>query len=217
MQLALQEWLVSFEVIDSVRKKSCKGDLDDLSKQLQKLLLFSLDNPFAMRAGSLDKLCFFSDELIARFPLKLADPLDSLLDQMHDEVLSFRKKLMGWKRKSPLLETVSIETNKVCDKLTFRLNQFYDALVPFFEESRSDENVLFYLIEHIEIFNQILSPRKIEDLLQHLYPAGPAHLRAILCEGYTRRGFGSFYAKHEELINSIEWMADEWTLTPALH
>ncbi len=216
LQLALQEWLVSFEVIDSVRKKSNQTDLEDLSNELQKFLLFSLDNPFAKRAGTLDKLCYFADELTARFPLELKEPVDTLLDNMRDAVLSFRKTLMSWKRKTPTPVLISTETNLLCEKLTVRLKQLYEALLPFFEESKSDENVLFYLIEHKKIFNQILSPRKIEDLLEHLYPAGPAHLRAILCEGYTRRGFGDFYAKHEELIDSIEWTAEEWTNTPVL-
>lgn len=217
LQLALQEWLISFEIIDSVRKKSCKIDIDGISNELQKFLLFSLDNPFAKKAGTLDKLCYFAEEMTSRFRIELKEPVDCLLDHMRDAVLGFRKNLLSWKRKAPTLGTISSETNQVCDVLTVRLKQFYEALLPFFEESRSDENVLFYLIEHKNIFNQILSPTKIEDLLKHMYPAGPAHLRAILCEGYTRRGFGEFYAKHEELIDSIEWMADEWTHTPALH
>ncbi|HEX2582997.1 MAG TPA: hypothetical protein VHL30_02660, partial [Chlamydiales bacterium] len=85
----------------------------------------------------------------------------------------------------------------------------YDALFPFFAEAKSDENVLFYLIEHKDLLNRFLYPKKVETLLSQLYRSGPTHLRAILCEGYTRRGFSDFYAKHESLIESIEWTVDE--------
>ena len=205
LQLALQEWLYSFEIIDYVLTKT---QLDDLSNEVQKLLLFSLDNPFAKRAGTLDKLSYYVGELTGRSRIELKEPVGDLLDEMRDEVLSFRQKMIHWKRKSIPPSTEEIKSLWLI--LSERLVQFYENLLPFFEESKSDENVLFYLIEHRELFNQILFPRKIEDLLSHLYPAGPAHLRAILCEGYTRRGFGEFYAKHEALIDSIEWTADQW-------
>jgi len=206
LQLALQEWLYSFEIIDSIL---IKKNLDDLSNEIQKLLLFSLDNPFAKRAGTLDKLSYYVGELTGRSRIELKEPIGTVLDEMRDEVLSFRQKMIHQKRKAA--SPSSEEIKSLCLILSERLIQFYETLLPFFEESKSDENVLFYLIEHREIFNQILFPRKIEDLLSHLYPAGPAHLRAILCEGYTRRGFGEFYAKHEALIDSIEWTADQWT------
>lgn len=213
-QLILQEWLSSITVIDSLAKHS-ESSLDIISDELQKFLLFSMDNPFAKRAGTLDKLSYFSDELLNHSRIEIRATLDTLLNHMRDAVLSFRQRVAIWKRKAPLFSTISIDLYQLCQLLTLRLKEFFQALLPFFEEAKSDENILFYLIEHRDAFNQIFSTKKIEDLLSQLYPTGPAHLRAILCEGYTRRGFGEFHAKQEALIDSIEWTVDVWTTTPA--
>jgi hypothetical protein len=167
-----------------------------------------MENPFAKKAGTLDKLCFYIDELADRSRMELRQPIEKLLNQMRDEILGFRQKLIQWRRKPASPSVIDQAVVVLCHTLEETLKDFYHALLPFFEEARSDENVLFYLIEHREQFNSILNPKKIEDLLCHLYPTGPAHLRAILCEGYNRRGFGEFYAKHESLIDSIEWMVD---------
>ncbi len=217
LQMALQEWLYSFQVIQAVLSSSNHTDLEAISNQLQKFLLFSLDNPFAKRAGTLDKMSFYMDELSSRSRIESREGIENILNAMRDAVLYFRQKLLNWKRKTPAPSTISLESEALCHILEGKLRDYYEALIPYFEEAKSDENVLFYLIEHRDEFNDVLEPKKIEDLLCHLYPSGPAHLRAILCEGYTRRGFGEFYAKHEALIDSIEWTADKWTTTPALH
>jgi len=217
LQLSLQEWVASFEIITNIQKKSTDGNLDAISNELQKFLLFSLDNPFAKKPGTLDKLCFYSDELTETSRSGSRESLDALLDYMRDEILSLRAKLIAWKKKAPPTFVISIEIKQLSATLTQRLREFYDALYPFFEEARSDENVLFYLIEKRETLNSLLNPKKIEHLLSRLYPNGPAHLRAILCEGYTRRGFSEFYAQHETLIDSIEWTADECLHTSAMH
>jgi hypothetical protein len=217
LQMALQEWLYSFNIIDSVRNIAKELKLDTLSNEVQKFLLFSLDNPFTKRAGTLDKLCFYCDELGSHSKTDCRELIESTLNGMRDAVLSFRQKLLSWKRKFPESTTMVSETNSLCKSLEEKLKCFYEALTSYFEEAKSDENVLFYLIEHRTQLNEVLYPKKVEDLLCYLYPSGPAHLRAILCEGYTRRGFGEFYAKHEALIDSIEWTADKWITTDALH
>jgi hypothetical protein len=204
LQLALKEWLASFDIITTLLSQPPEN-LEGVSSELQKFLLFSIDNPFSRKAGTLDKLCYFSDELLARTKVDLREPIETLLDNMRDAILDFRSKSTSWKRKMPPIFMIASEIKLLSSTLTMRLGEFFEALIPFFEEAKSDENILFYLIENRAAINKVLFPKKVEDLFSHLYPAGPEHLRAIICEGYTRRGFADFYKKHETLIDSIDW------------
>jgi hypothetical protein len=213
LQLALQAWLDSCQVISSLQKKMSEigasdnpmQEIEGISCELQKFLLFSLDNPFSKKPGTLDKLSFYCEELIRASVTQQRDEIENLLDQMRDAALSFRALMISWKRKLPPSFILLTNIEHLHSVLMQKLREFYEALHPFFVEARSDENVLFYLIEHKDLLNRFLHPKKIESLLCRLYPSGPAHLRAILCEGYTRRGFSDFYARHESLIESIEW------------
>ena len=214
LQLILQEWLTSFKVIGKIQ---ILQNINEMTIELEKLLLFSLENPFTKKAGTLDKLCFYLEELFRTSQVNERDLSISNLDQMRDTILSFRAKMLGWKKTSVYHLIPDNEIEILTHRLRILLIQFYDSLYPFFEEARSDENVLFYLIEHIEPLNEFLSPKKVEQMLACLYPSGPTHLRAILCEGYTRRGFSEFYAKHEALINSIGWTTDTCYATSIKH
>ncbi len=223
LQLALQAWINSCQVIQSLQQKMSEigssdnpmQEIDAISSELQKFLLFSLENPFSKKPGTLDKLCFYCDELLRASQAQERDEIETLLDEMRDAALSFRALMISWKRKLPPSFILLTNMEHLHSVLMQRLREFYDALYPFFAEAKSDENVLFYLIEYKDHLNRFLHPKKIETLLSRLYRSGPTHLRAILCEGYTRRGFSDFYAQHESLIESIEWTADE--CTPTLH
>jgi len=217
LQLALQTWLDSCQVIHSLQQKMTDigatdnpmQEIEGISDQLQKFLLFSLENPFSKKPGTLDKLCFYCEELLRASNVQEREEIGNLLDLMRDAALSFRALMLSWKRKLPPSFILLTNMEHLHSVLNQRLREFFDALYPFFAEARSDENVLFFLIEHKEQLNRFLSPKKTETLLGRLYPAGPTHLRVILCEGYTRRGFSDFYAQHESLIESIEWASDE--------
>ncbi len=217
MQFVLQEWIACLRVAEVIQNQAPKilcgvdlfREMVAISKELEKFLLFSLDNPFAQKGGTLDRLCFYCDVLLHASKIDAQDPVHLLLEQMRSSILSTRAKIFSWKRKIPDIESISIEIELLCLSLKTRLGEFFLALFPYFEEARSDENILFYLIEQRQLINHAIYPEKVETILSRLYPAGPTHLRAILCEGYTRRGFGDFYAQHESLIDSIEWMAEE--------
>jgi hypothetical protein len=213
LQLSIQEWINSFRWIEEVEKRP--SELQIIADGLQKLLLYSLESPFSVKPGTFDKLSFYLHKLqnASTSPINFAE---TLLDDMRTNILSFLGQIHGWKKAlstpSELLEHV----RKLCHLLRSKLLEFFDALFPFFDEARSDENVLFYLIERQKEMNQILqnetsfTPRfkNIEHLFCHLYPTGPAHLRMILLDGYTRRGFSEFYAQHKTLIESIEWLVE---------
>ncbi|MDE3045318.1 MAG: hypothetical protein KGJ02_01545 [Verrucomicrobiota bacterium] len=213
LQFAMQEFVACFKIVAQIREqvpKLIRGEeplkeIGFLSKELEKFLLFSLDNPFAQKGGSLDKLCFYCDMLLQASRVNGQEAVGMQLEYLRNEMLATRAKIFTWKRKYPPSSIVLTEIDRLCDALVEGLRDFFEALFPYFEEARSDENILFYLIEQRRVLNKLLECPKVEQLLSRLYPSGPAHLRAILCEGYTRRGFSDFYAKHESLIDSIEW------------
>jgi len=255
LQLSIQEWLSSFDCLAMLEKKP--NEPHTLDVDVQKLLLFALDSPFAAKPGTLDKLCFYLHKLLATSTVTSKSPktsiTETLLDNMHDELLAFRNQINAWKRAPSSTEIIANAVQELCLSLRQTLLQFFDALLPFFEEARADENVLFYLIEHKLDINEVLQQRlygaqsslvnsggpqsgsdsskigcsdgppnspnltarrishsqTIEHLLSHLYPSGPAHLRTILWEGYTRRGFTEFYAQHKTVIESLEWQTDQ--------
>lgn len=78
-------------------------------------------------------------------------------------------------------------------------------LFSFIQEVQHDENLLFLLIEQKDPLNQYLGHRAIETIFERLFPQGPCTLREALYNGYARRGFLDFYARHEKLIESIDW------------
>ena len=213
LQLCIQEWIASFAKIEEIEKKPL--ELKALGDGVQKLLLYSLESPFSVKPGTFDKLCFYLHKLqdTSTAPIRFAE---TLLEEMRTNILSLVSQIHGWKRAlchpCELLDSVL----KLCQKLRSNLLEFFDALFPFFEEAKSDENVLFFLIERQKEINRILQqktafiPRfkNIEDLFGCLYPSGPTHLRTILFDGYTRRGFSEFYAQHKTLIESIEWLVE---------
>jgi len=222
LQLSIQEWLASFDCLTMLEKKPSEPHRLDVD--VQKLLLSSLDSPFSAKPGTLDKLCFYLHKLLASSTVTSKSPkpsnTEALLDKMHDELLSFRNQINTWKRAPSSTDIIVKAVTELCISLRRTLLQFFDALLPFFEEARADENVLFYLIEHKLEINKNLQqtyiadlsrPRSqtIEHLLSHLYPSGPAHLRTILWEGYTRRGFTEFYAQHKTVIESLDWQTDQ--------
>jgi hypothetical protein len=224
LQLSIQEWIFAFDGIAALEKNP--ADPHSLSQDVQKLLLFSLSSPFSAMPGTLDKLCFYLHKLLGSSTLTCKSPkensIEALLDRMHDDLLSFWSKINAWKRSSSSVALISDTIQELCLGLRSTLMEFFDALFPFFEEAKSDENVIFYLIERKAPIDQILQqahrlgisektisrPTMIEDLFCRLYPEGPQHLRTILSEGYTRRGFSEFYAQHKALIESIEWLTD---------
>jgi hypothetical protein len=85
------------------------------------------------------------------------------------------------------------------------LQSFFVTLTPFLKESHTDENILLYLLEQKNKFNQYLGDRAIEYLLYDFFPKGKTHFHAVICEGFTRRGFADFLYTKEHLIEELEW------------
>jgi hypothetical protein len=173
---------------------------------LENFYLFSLENPFAQKGGHLDKLCFYSEILLQTSQVKDSE-LIALMEKMRTSILSRKPQLMLCKRqpKKLILEEMMQLMLHLSTELFHLLKSFFTALVPFLKEARSDENVLVYLLESKEKLNENLGDHCIEDVLQSLFPAGHDQLRAVIHEGYTRRGFDTFLSSVQPLIDSIHW------------
>ncbi|HSX11802.1 MAG TPA: hypothetical protein VLF94_08820 [Chlamydiales bacterium] len=181
-----------------------KEELDIISKELQKLLLFSLENPFSQKGSALDKLCFYCDILLQASHVEESE-IPMILEELKAPVLKVKLHLTTWKKSPAPLAQMQSELRELFSVLHGKLRRFFAAFSPYLREARSDENVLIYLIENKDNLNSYLGERCIEDMLQRFFPAGHAQLRAAIIEGYTRRGFSTFLSKVEPLIDAIEW------------
>ena len=214
IQFILQELITAFERLASLQISTpeqlvgvdIRQELTAISQELEKFLLFSLENPFTQKGGVLDKLCFYCEILLQAS--NVSDPeIFVLLEEMKNSILRMRSKLIVWKKMTSLhpLDQILSQLLELYSELRCKLSRFFTVLSLFIQEARSDENVLIFLIENRLKLNGHLGNRTIEDLLQRFFPAGHAQLRAVICEGYTRRGFNSYFAQAEPMIDEIEW------------
>ncbi len=146
-----------------------------------------------------DKLQFHSEVLAKGAPANGAALICAL-----EEI---RKVLFSFKIRSILSEKIAKgeAPQLLASQLQECLKDYFQKLTPLLRESRSDENLLVYLIENRDTFNEFLGEKCIQELLQSFFPTGHDQLRAVIYEGYNRRGFDSFFASVEPLINEICW------------
>jgi hypothetical protein len=210
----LQELVSSFAIVGHLKKVAperlvgahLQSELEAVETELEKFLLFSLWNPFAQKGSALDKLCFYSEILLQASKVS-EEKILAVLEEMRSSVLKVRSNLLSWKKGPSPYKEILVQLSSLFHDLQSHLVGFFRHLTPFLQEARTDENVLLYLIENRDLLNQYLGSRMIEDLLHRLFPSGLSGLRTAICEGYTRRGFASYYANKEPLIDAIEWEA----------
>lgn len=184
----MQEWLIAMEQLEISKAPASTATVE----------------PFFLT--SLDKLCFYCDVLLQASKIE-HESLPMVLEEMRHTLLSFKTRFLFAKRKDRELSSFESQMGEFLAYLEQKFRSFFSALVPFLQEARTDENVLIYLLEKKQTFNRYLTPRAIEEMLQGFFPAGHSHLRAVICEGFTRRGFSSFLAEKESLIEELEWDA----------
>lgn len=212
IQFILQGLIDSFDLLQhlqlatplQLQGANFKEEINCISKELEKFLLFSLENPFAQKSSVLDKLCFYCEILLQASHIS-NNEIFSVLDEMRDDVLNVRSKMFGWKKMQVPLSQILEQLFELYADLYQKLCRFFSAISLFLKEARFDENVLIYLIENKDKLNSYLGMRRIEELLQSFFPAGHAQLRTAIHEGYTRRGFTTFLSSIEPLIDAIEW------------
>lgn len=212
IQFILQSLLDSFGLLQylqvitpmQLQGANYKEELACVSKELEKFLLFSLENPFAQKGSVLDKLCFYSEILLQASHINDQE-IPAILEEMRNLILKIKSKMIFWKKVKTSLEEILEQLFVLYTDLFQKLCHYFNAFCPFLKEARCDENVLIFLIENKDKLNSFLGLRRIEELLQSFFPAGHAQLRAAIHEGYTRRGFTTFLSSIESLIVDIEW------------
>ncbi len=208
IQFILQGLMDSFDLLNHLKEVTprqlqpakFKEQTSLISKELEKFLLFSLENPFSQKGSVLDKLCFYCEILLQASHVS-ENEIPVILEEMRNSILRVKAQIITCK-KGPLTLDPLVH---LYHSLHEALRRFFSALCPYLKEARSDENVLIFLIEHKERLNASLGLRRIEELLQSFFPSGHAQLRAAIYEGYTRRGFTTFLSSVEPLIDAIEW------------
>ncbi|OGN63515.1 MAG: hypothetical protein A3E80_01975 [Chlamydiae bacterium RIFCSPHIGHO2_12_FULL_49_9] len=213
LQFILQELLSSFALSEKLSKflneppveTSLTHQINLISRELEKVLLFSLENPFSQKGGSLDKLCFYC-EILLQASNAGGQEVPLILEEMRISVLKFKSILMTWKR-MPALHPIDSLTTLLFEfysEIAPKLTRFFKALFPYLFEARRDENVVLCLLEKRDLFNFYLGAKTIEKLLSRLFPEGTPQLRKILSENYAARGFSSFFTECEPLIDALE-------------
>ena len=215
LQFLLQEFILAFTYLERVQIKFRETghilSTDAIYNELDQWLLFSVEKPLSQKGGSIDNLCFYSEILIKNSTVEEAD-IPMFLESL---------RLSAFRMKSKVLSFHSRDKKGLIDALLAliqesknHLQQFFSTFPLFFEESREDENILFFLIEQKDKLNRHLGDRTVDKVLNRLFPKGPRELRAALYDGYARRGFLDFFAKHKALIDTLEW---EKELCPPSH
>lgn len=146
-----------------------------------------------------DKLCFYCEILLQASKVS-QHSLDLRIDAMKRFMLELKLKILN--SKSAAQEGFPL--NEFCLDMKSLLRSFFFSLNPFLMEAKSDENVLLKLIEHKNVFN-FLEPQLVEKMLHSFFPSNIAQLKAIICEGLTKRGFSFVFEESEKFIDEIQW------------
>ncbi len=201
----LQE-ITSLFYLLSRSKERCKENISilQLPEELEDYLHLTIEDPSPKQEISLTKLSFYADILLQ------CSKLDEIILLQRLEVIrSVATKIKFHffiaKRQTPPKKDIFEMILQELISCDHAVNSFFFSLIPFLKETRTDENILIYLIEQKEILNQYLQENTIETLFQLLFPEGESAMRAILHEGFTRRSFTQFLQTKEELIHSFNW------------
>jgi hypothetical protein len=201
----LQEFLFSLQLLEQERQ-TAPQEVTEIADRLERFLVLSIDNPFAKNGGALDKLCFYCESLLQASKIH-DETLLLLLEDMRNSVLKVKTRIVTWTKRLSAPEEWRQSLAVFYEELDKKFREFFSALFPFLQESRTNENILIHLVEYRGAFNHHLGEKAIENLLCSLFPSGLYELRTAICEGYTRRGFADFYKKQEALLDAIEWEA----------
>lgn len=226
LQFLVQELLLALRWLNEASAVEPQNEeLETISSQLEKFLLFSLEHPLSQKGGFLDKLCFYANillqnsssedtkifahlQIIKDCALKLKSDISLFYKSNRSTSHFFSCKpqtLKSTSSPSEPLKLIRKTWRQLIEITQNHLKQLFNFLFPFFQEFRHDENLLFLLIEQKGSLNQYLGDYTIEAVLARLFPQGVASLKETLYNGYARRGFLDFYSRNEELIESIDW------------
>jgi hypothetical protein len=200
IQFILQELIAAFQIVEGFEQSA----FTTFYKELEKLLIFSIDNPFSQKSSALDKLCFYFEILLQNSRIGECE-IPLILEKMRNSAVGMRSKLIVWQKIPASAAQMREQYESFCLSMREQLQAFFEAMRPFLKNARTDENVLVFLLEKRESLNRFLGERCVENLLCSFFPAGFEQLRAVIIEGYSRRGFTAFLESIEPLIERVEW------------
>ncbi|MCC6128234.1 MAG: hypothetical protein IT584_03430 [Chlamydiae bacterium] len=213
MQFLIKGWLKAASWLGKAHEQINLPEGEPASL-LKIWFLSPLIGPLAPEEGILDRLSFYANILANASPVDEGGNLLRHLESMKHDAGELRIDLLFSKRShnrdAKDLWQKWIEVSKE------KLRELFDLFFVFFQEFRQDENLLFLLIEQKEPLNQYLGQRAVESILSRLFPQGVCTLREAIYNGYARRGFLDFYARNEELIESVDWKDPCVASTPKL-
>jgi hypothetical protein len=150
-------------------------------------ILISEPTDFKKIRTTMEAFCFYFKVLLKVSKVK-QEAITPILQRMYQLVT-----IIQWNKSSFLSEYEPI------------LQSFFSALFPFFEEIKTNENLLFYLLEKRESFNQFLGKNRIDMMISNLFPEGKPEIQKILLENYAKRGFHNMLEKCDSLVETIIW------------
>lgn len=205
------EMIRSFTLIEQLKRSTFeKLQAPPLFKQLMDFYFeiepFILGNLKAKISSPLDKLLFYSDQLINATETKI-DGVLPILEEMKAASFSLKAQFTKWKYESFSKEKVLKELFKFYCFTVEKFRSFFHMLFPAIEEMKENENLLMFLIEKKESFNQFIGDRSVERLLSSLFPGGIHDLKELIFQGYAKRGFSHIFEEQKHLIEKLEWDA----------
>ena len=210
LQFLLQELLLAFDLSETLHKQielslPLSMPIEEIVLKLEQCFLFPLENPLVPKTGFLEKIFFYMETLLQHSSVNDENGGIDQVEEIKKCILEIKAKIKALKKTRDQQEEKGQIFIRLIKNTKKHLEDLFHSLFPFFEEYREDENLLFLLIEQKEKMNQYLGSRALETLLSRLFPQGPATFRAALYNGYERRGFLDFYARNEELIDTVDW------------
>lgn len=178
------------EILSQFKKANGDQDLSFLKE------LFGLETPLPKGNITPDKLCFYCHILLKTSQVDGQNVLN-ILDAIRITLLQSRSDILQSKLGQEIVWKKGKEFLKIWRK---KLSTLFSALTPFLREARTDENVLFFLLENKEIFNSYLGKKTIEQLLGKFFPQGEEYWHAVLHEGFHRRSFSKFFESKQHLL-----------------
>lgn len=94
-------------------------------------------------------------------------------------------------------------------KIVTLMQRFSRALIKVLTQFKTDENIVFYLLRHHAIFDELFGSQFVYKLLHRMYPKGLEGVAAFLKKNYAVRGFEHLFplidTKLAELVRVNTW------------
>lgn len=196
LEFFIHEYVRAFSIVARLENASPQAILRDL----EKLSCDPHHNPL-QQPGILDRLCSYSEAL-----LQTSNIGENLYNASDDLRISVSKQRLQMARKGG--RSLSVDSFSLQD-LQKKLRTLFPLLEKILLECGELAPVLFTLLELRQSLNIHLGPKRVETLLQKLFPKGPESLRDFLSKNFSERGFDNFIQNQEALFEGLTWASTQ--------